>query len=259
MIDPVPANARRFEGKTALVTGAGSGIGEAIARRLAAEGAAVAVVDVNGEAATRVAAGITADGGRATAEVVDVSDGAACAALVERVLARGAGLDVLANNAGINRRGPLLAITPDDWDATFAVNLDAMFHLCRAALPHMIEAGRGAIVNTASQWGITPAPGSIAYSTSKAAVVAFTRCLARDYAPQGVRVNAVCPGEILTPMVEAGLARSGRSADELHALVPYGRMGRPEEVAALVAFLASDEAPYQTGAIVEITGAQAVA
>jgi NAD(P)-dependent dehydrogenase (short-subunit alcohol dehydrogenase family) len=165
----------------------------------------------------------------------------------------------LCNNAGINRRGALLDLTEEDWEATFSVNLNAMFHLCQAALPHMIDAGGGAIVNTASQWGLYPAPGHIAYNTSKAAVAAFSQNLARDYAPDKIRVNAVCPGEVRTPMLEAGLARSGRSIEDLNKLVPFGRVGEPEEIAALIAFLASDEAAYMCGSLIEITGAQPVA
>ena len=113
-------------------------------------------------------------------------------------------------------------------------------------------------MNTGSQWGLHPAPGHIAYNVSKAAVIAFSQNLARDYAPAGVRVNVVCPGEILTPMVESNLAQKGIPVSDLAAKVPWGRLGSPEEVAALVAFLASDEAPYLTGSVVEITGAQAV-
>jgi len=166
-------------------------------------------------------------------------------------------LDVLVNNAGINRRGDLLALDDRDWALTFDVNVHALFHLCRAALPHMIAAGGGAVVNVASQWGLHPVPGHLAYNVSKAAVVSFTQNLARDHAAQGVRVNAVAPGEIYTPMVAANLARTGRDKSDLDALVPFGRVGEPEEVAALVAFLASAEAPYLTGSVVEITGAQA--
>ena len=166
---------------------------------------------------------------------------------------------MLVNNAGINRRGALLDLTEDDWRLSFGVNVDSLFHMCRAILPHMITAGGGAIVNTASQWGLHPAPGHIAYNVTKAAVVSFTQNLARDYAPHRVRVNAVAPGEVHTPMLESGLARSGRTVADLDALVPFGRIGRPEEIAAIIAFLASDEAPYMTGAIVEATGAQAVA
>lgn len=250
---------QRFEGKVAVVTGAGGGIGSAIARRLASEGALVVVTDANGEAAASVTADLKASGHVAEAITADISKKDECVALIEKSFALRGRLDVLVNNAGINRRGNLLSLSDEDWAVSFAVNLDAMFHLCRAALPHMISAGGGAIVNTASQWGLYPAPNHIAYNTTKAAVAAFTQNLARDYAPDKIRVNAVCPGEIHTPMLESGVKRSGRTIADLDKLVPFGRIGKPEEVAALVAFLASDEAQFICGSLVEITGAQAVA
>jgi NAD(P)-dependent dehydrogenase (short-subunit alcohol dehydrogenase family) len=249
----------RFDGKVAIVTGGGGGIGSAICRRFAAEGAFVVVTDMNGDAARVVVDEIVASGGSAAAIGTDISDGHACARLIAQVFDRHGRIDTLANNAGINRRGNLLAISEADWRASFTVNLDAMFHLCRAVLPHMIDAGGGAIVNTASQWGLYPAPNHIAYNVTKAAVAAFTQNLARDYAPHKIRVNAVCPGEIHTPMLEAGVKHSGRTIADLDKLVPFGRIGKPEEVAALVAFLASDEAPFICGSLVEIAGAQAVA
>ncbi|CAL9336869.1 Dihydroanticapsin 7-dehydrogenase [Streptomyces sp. enrichment culture] len=249
----------RFSGQTCLVTGAGGGIGSAIARRLAREGATVVVADIDEAAAKAVVEDIAREGGTAESAHFDLGDGDACRQAVDDAVTRHRRLDVLVNNAGINRRGNLLDISPQDWVASFAVNVHPLFHLCRAALPHMAARGSGAIVNTASQWGLHPAADHIAYNVTKAAVVAFTRSLARDHARQGVRVNAVCPGEIRTPMLEAGLALSGRTVAELDALVPFGRIGTPEEVAALVAFLASDEAPYMCGSIVEITGGQAVA
>lgn len=257
--EPLAPTARRFVDLVCLVTGAAGGIGSAIARRLAAEGAVVQVADLDPDACSRVVEDLVLAGGRAEPRAFDLTDPAACAAVVHDVVDEHGRFDVLVNNAGVKRRGALLDLTADDWAVTFAVNVDAMVHLSRAVLPVMTSAGQGAIVNTASQWGLSPAPGHIAYNTSKAAVVAFTQNLARDYAPAGVRVNAVCPGEVWTPMLEANLARSGRTKADLDALVPYGRVGLPEEVAALVAFLASDEAPYLCGAAVELTGAQAVA
>jgi len=165
---------------------------------------------------------------------------------------------VLGNNAGINRGDTLMKLTEMDWRLSFKVNLDAIFLMCQAVIPHMKYQGGGAIVNTASQWGLHPVPGHIAYNTTKAAVAAFTQNLARDYAPDKIRVNAVCPGEVRTPMLESNLIRTGRTLEDLNALVPYGRIGEPDEVAALIAFLASDEAGYLCGSLIEITGAQAV-
>lgn len=253
------SQAIRFTGKTAIVTGGAGGIGTAICQRLASEGAFVVVTDTNAENATKVAAGITASGGAAIAIPADISSEAACTDLISQVFKLRGQIDVLVNNAGIMRRGNILDLSVQDWNDLFAVNINAMFHLCRAALPHMIAGGGGAIVNTASQWGLHPAPNCIGYNVTKAAVASFSQNLARDYAPHNVRVNAVCPGEIHTPMLEAGAKRSGRTIADLDALVPFGRVGRPDEVAALVAFLASEEAAFMCGSLVEITGAQPVA
>ncbi|UWU24529.1 SDR family oxidoreductase (plasmid) [Rhizobium sp. CB3060] len=250
---------QRFENKVAIVTGAGGGIGSAIAKRLASEGAYVVVTDMNGDAASTVVAEIEAAHGEAVAIVADIANGESCRELIAEVIGRKGHIDILCNNAGINRRGNLLSVTEEDWRLSFAVNIDSMFHLCKAVIPHMIETGGGAIVNTASQWGLHPAPNHIAYNVTKAAVASFTQNLARDYAPHKIRVNAVCPGEIHTPMLEAGVIRSGRTIADLDRLVPFGRIGKPEEVAALVAFLASNEAEFMCGSLVEITGAQAVA
>lgn len=249
--------ARRLDEQVAVVTGAAGGIGAAIATRLASEGAHVIVADVDAGGAESVSARIRDAGGRAEALTFDLTSSHACRDAVEQVIREAGRLDVLVNNAGINRRGDILALDEADWDVTFAVNVHALFHLCRAAVPHMRAAGGGAIVNTASQWGLHPVPGHLAYNVSKAAVVSFTKNLARDAAPWGIRVNAVAPGEILTPMVEAKLAATGRTRADLDALVPFGRVGEPAEVAAVVAFLASEEAPYMCGSVIELTGAQA--
>lgn len=250
---------QRFINKNVIVTGGAGGIGDAVCRRFAQEGAQVWIVDSDAEAAAALSETICHAGGRAQWRAVDLSQREEIEAFVAGMVAQEARIDVLINNAGINRRGALLALSDADWQATFTVNLDALFYMCRAVLPQMIAQGGGAIVNTASQWGLHPAPGHIAYNTSKAAVAAFTLSLARDYAPDNVRVNAVCPGEVRTPMLESNLSRSGRSIDELNALVPFGRIGEPAEIAATIAFLASDEAPYLCGSLLEITGAQAVA
>lgn len=249
----------RFKDKVVIVTGAAGGIGGAVSARFASEGAQVIAADMNSEGADAIVSQIVSEGGRARVFASDISTADGCRAIIENVIATEGRINVLCNNAGINRRGNLLSLTPEDWRLSFAVNVDSMFHLCQAALPHMIEAGGGAIVNTASQWGLYPAPNHIAYNVTKAAVASFTQNLARDYAPNKIRVNAVCPGEIHTPMLEAGVKRSGRTLADLDKLVPFGRIGKPEEVAALVAFLASDEAAFMCGSLVEITGAQAVA
>jgi 2-hydroxycyclohexanecarboxyl-CoA dehydrogenase len=249
----------RFTNKVAIVTGAAGGIGSAICHRLASEGAQVVVTDVNADGAHVTAESVGQAGGKARVFSADIATGEGCRSIITDVMSNEGHIDILCNNAGLMRRGNILAISEQDWSLSFAVNIEAMFHLCKAAIPHMIAKGGGAIVNTASQWGLHPAPNHIAYNVTKAAVASFTQNLGRDYAPHKIRVNAVCPGEIHTPMLESGVKRSGRTMADLDKLVPYGRVGKPEEVAALVAFLASEEAPYMCGSLIEITGAQAVA
>lgn len=249
----------RFKNKVVVVTGAGGGIGTAVAQRFARESAQVVVTDSNAQGAEQTTKSITENGLLATTLVADISDRNACYKLIEDTVTNFGKIDVLINNAGINRRGPLLELTEEDWDLTLQVNITSMFHLCRAAIPHMIKSGGGAIVNTASQWGLYPAPGHIAYNVSKAAVASFTQNLARDYAPQKIRVNAVCPGEIGTPMLQKAAERKGLTFADFDKMVPFGRIGKPDEVASLMAFLASAEAEFMCGSLVEITGAQPVA
>ena len=172
------------------------------------------------------------------------------------------GVDFLFNNAGIIPRGTILETSDDMWHAAMDVNLTAMFYLCRAVIPAMKERGGGAIVNTSSVWGVYPGPGHIAYCTSKGAVASFTRSLGRDHAPDGIRVNAVCPNEVNTPMLRTGFERRGldpeTAIEELHRTVPLGHVAEPEEIADVMTFLASDDARYIAGSTLEVTGAKPV-
>lgn len=240
-------------GKVVVVTGAAGGIGSGIASACAERGAEVVLVD-------RVAAelgGVPEDvRGRMAALTADLSTQEGCDVLVKELTEKYARLDGLVNCAGVMRRGDVTEIGEDDWRFTFDVNLDAVFRLCKAFVPMMGASGGGSIVNIASQWGVHPAAGHVAYNTSKSAVVAFSRSLARDHGHVGVRVNAVCPGEILTPMVEEKLASGGMSEAELAADIPIGRLGRPEDVAELVVFLLGDGSTFVSGATVEIAGGQ---
>ena len=249
----------RFASKVAVVTGGAGGVGRALVRALVREGAAVLVADVSADGCRALAA---ETGGDVAFVAGDLRDRAHCERVVAATVDRFGGVDLLFNNAGIIPRGTILDTTDEMWHAALDVNLTAMFYLCRAAVPVMRRRGGGAIVNTSSVWGVYPGPGHIAYCTSKGAVAAFTRSLGRDHAPDGIRVNAVCPHEIDTPMLRSGFERRGldpqRGVEELDRTVPLGHVARPEEIADVMVFLASDEARYVAGATVEVTGAKPV-
>jgi meso-butanediol dehydrogenase / (S,S)-butanediol dehydrogenase / diacetyl reductase len=250
----------RFTEKVAIVTGGAGGVGRALVRRLAREGAAVMVADVSADGSRSLVEEI---GGAAVAFVAgDLRERAYCERVVAETADRFGGVDILFNNAGIIPRGTILETTDEMWHAAIDVNLTAMFYLCRAAIPRMKERGGGAIVNTSSVWGVYPGPAHIAYCTSKGAVASFTRSLGRDHAPDGIRVNAVCPHEINTPMLRSGFERRGldpeKAVEELGRTVPLGHVAEPDEVADVMAFLASDAARYIAGETVEVTGAKPV-
>jgi 2-keto-3-deoxy-L-fuconate dehydrogenase len=240
-----------FNDKRALVTGAAGGIGTAIVRLLREAGAAVAVAD-------RDVTGIEAEAHLPG----DLTDGVYADNLPAAAIRALGGLDILINNAGIMRRGPVTASTDDDFDLSVAVNIKAPFRLCRAAIPLMAQAGGGAIVNTASCWGVHPGPDHAIYCMTKAALASLTQCMGRDHAHQGIRVNAVCPNEVDTPMLRTGFEIRGfdpaSAISELDKTVPIGRVAQPEDIAEVVLFLASDHARYMCGELVEVNGGKPV-
>ena len=247
-----------FAGKVVLVTGSTTGIGEACAHAFAQSGARVMVSgrrEANGRA---VIDAIRAAGGSAEFAAADLRAPGACDRLVEDTLARLGGLDILVNNAGILYTADALGTSDEQWLDTMAVNVNALFYLSRAAVRHMKSAGKGAIVNIASEWGLNGEANHVAYCASKGAVIQITRCMALDHARDNIRVNSVCPGEIHTRMVDDILAKRGgdpaRNLRELAAGIPMRRLAQPAEVARCVHFLASELASYVTGTNLSVDG-----
>jgi 3-oxoacyl-[acyl-carrier protein] reductase len=249
--------ANRFEGKVAIVTGAGQGIGAATARQLAAEGAAVAVVDRADEAARTTAEAIVIAGGRASAKVCDVADAEAVESTVQNVLAEYGRLDVLVNNAGITRDNLLFRMSDEEWSAVIAVSLTGTFLFCRAAQKPMVQARYGRIVNVSSRSALGNR-GQTNYSAAKAGIQGLTATLAIELGPFNITVNAVAPGYVATPMTAATAQRLGITAEEHQqaaaAQTPLRRVGQPEEIASVIAFLASDDASFVSGQTLYVNG-----
>jgi meso-butanediol dehydrogenase / (S,S)-butanediol dehydrogenase / diacetyl reductase len=239
--------------KVAIVTGAASGIGAASALRFASEGAKVVVADIRRPKAEQVVADIVARGGEALAVEVDVARADSVAGMIDRCVARYGGVDVLFNNAGTLRPGTAVELSVADWDLVMAVNVRSVFLGAKFAVPHMKARGGGSIINTASVSGLQGDVAAVAYSASKAAVINLTRALSTDHAPDGIRVNAICPGTIETPPVQR-MMNDPTIRDAFVRASSLRRLGRPDEIANGAVWLASDESSFVTGEALVIDG-----
>lgn len=247
----------KLQGKATLITGGGSGIGQATALLFAREGAAVAVVDLDGARARAVAREIDEGGGRAIAVPCDVSRAADCERTVKETVAAFGRLDVLFNNAGIIRRASVLETTEEEWDRTMAVNVRSIFLMAKYAIPLMAKGGGGAIVNTGSGWGLVGGRNAVSYCASKGAVVNMTRAMALDHAEQNIRVNCVCPGDTDTGMLRSEALQLGATPEAFLSEAadrPLRRIGKPEDIARAVLYLASEDSSFVTGTTLVVDG-----
>ncbi|MBI4165330.1 MAG: SDR family oxidoreductase [Acidobacteria bacterium] len=241
--------------RVAIVTGAGQGIGEAIALRLARAGANIAVVDLNLEYAQKSAARVRETGRKSLAVRCDVSKSADVNAMRDAVLAEFGRIDILVNNAGIaGKNVPMIEIDEAEWDHIITVDLKSVYLCCRAVLPHMIERGYGKIVNVASIAGKEGNPGLVPYSTAKAGVIGLTKALAKEVVTKGVYVNAVAPAVIETPILKT---LTEQQISYMTSRIPMGRVGKPEEVAAVIHFLVSDDSSFVTAQCYDVSGGRA--
>jgi NAD(P)-dependent dehydrogenase (short-subunit alcohol dehydrogenase family) len=253
--------AGRLNGKVALVTGAGGGIGRGIATRFAAEGAQVGVLDVQPQGIEQTVEMIAAQGGSALPIICDLREPGQVRAAVAQLRQTWGPINVVVNNAAVMPSGPLHETAPEDWDRVFAVNVRGAYLVCREVIPDMLASGGGSIIHMASVTGVLGLPGIAAYSATKGALIALTRAMSTDYAPYGIRVNAVSPGTIDSPMLHDFLAQQRDPAArraEFDAMHPVGRVGTIDEVASVFVFLASDESGFVSGANYTVDGGLSV-
>ena len=246
----------RLSGKIALITGGASGIGRATALLFAREGAAIALADMNAAAGQRVADEIVRSGGRVFFEAMDVTRAADCERLVERAIREFGRIDILFNNAGIIRRASVLELTEEDWDRVMEVNVKSIYLLSREVIPHMQRTDGGAIINTASGWGLAGGAKAAVYCASKGAVVLLTKAMAIDHGPQ-IRVNCICPGDTDTGMLREEAQQLGEENNRFlteSAKRPLGRVGTPGEIAQAALYLASDASSFVTGTALVVDG-----
>lgn len=250
---------RKLDGKVAVITGAGAGIGRAIALLFAREGAQVCSADLILARADETAQAIALEGGQAIAVQVDVSQRSSVQALAQQVIARFGRVDILCNNAGIGHIGSILECAEDEWDAVMAVNVKGVYLCSYFFLPHMLARGEGNIINTASVLGVVGVPKRAVYSTSKGAVIALTRQMAIEYAKENIRVNCISPGTVATPWVERLLAEQPdpeAARQRLEDRHPLGRLGTADEIAHAALYLASPESAFATGMNLVIDGGE---
>jgi len=244
-------------GKVALITGGASGIGKATAELFAREGAAVTIADIDVATGEAVAQSVVNDGRMAIFVPCDVTKASDCQQAVQRTVNHFGKLDTLFNNAGVTRRASVLETTEEEWDWVMAVNVKSIFLMSKAAIPVMVEAGGGVIINTGSGWGLVGGKDAVSYCASKGAVIQLTKAMALDHGPQNIRVNAVCPGDTDTPMLADEAEQLGQShqailTESIHR--PLGRVGCPEEIAQAVLYLASDASSFVTGTTLLVDG-----
>lgn len=247
----------RLKGKVVIITGAGSGIGRATAILFGREGARVVVVDISSAKSNETVKMITGNGSESMFVKVDVTNGTEIENMVKRVISRYKKIDILVNNAGVRGIGTVLTTTEEQWNSVIEVNLKGVFLCSKIVIPEMKKKGGGIIINVASESGIIGEKNSVAYNASKAGVVILTKCMALDHSRDNIRVNCVCPGQTLTPMLEQTIRKSGDPDEVLknfQSIRPIHRLGKPEEIAHAILYLASDEAGYVIGSTLVIDG-----